>query len=962
MGKILFTRERWAMYHPCSKNDPHIRKALYEAYSNKCSYCGDLIQPKNMHVDHILATNAKKSDDSALNQYIDELMDGGFVLDSIENYRLSCAACNLKKGNRNINVANLRFYHSEAKQKAQKVLAIMSQFKDRVISFDEFNPNYDYWEQVDFSYQKDISEAIAGYRLQPCHVCACPRLVQVEEIKKRLDIVDYVIIEGEPGCGKSISIYQAAFDLSSQGYTVYRYINKNAEETIYIPKSDEKKHLIIIDDAQNLPQASLEQIVSQSNTGTKVILAFTQVKGETASFSEPIRITNFDAVKAIAQDYRKRKQEILPIVQKFDNTIGDSLWEIPFERRVKNAATKNTPWLFNYTLRGGWSTTNAQFQSVYNHNKCGLLSAAIALFQVLKLDSAIDFNCLQTYVLKFDEKIIWTEDDLAYLIRSKLIASPDDVRIVHIESAKSLLRSFYKIADDASKQLISKILEEGYRDRLFTEQGLIWLQDAVFSSAYYLREQIFTESLLDLVFSNLDAVTDEERRGNITYFLEQIFNLRQEKNGRYYFKKHEHEFVQWISRPTSKNAYAYSRLLNALNNERDGSLQTFVSKVNLTELLQNFSDSSVEELFDWCKLIERMAYAYNAEERGNFGELLRMPLVAKSQAVTTKNIAIFYLSMTELFLLNEGLVLELLTNNIEVFKQLCLTKVEEAIEVFDFHFLEWVCGLSHFSPRKPTSEQRAFAKKFVGALPVVAIADYISNSFPRDWQGIFDIGRLLYRENKRIYSKIVKALDLEVLNKRAALLWKKPNRELQLLFTFIACGDRVSAQKFFSKNKHKVEELGLTYIEILPEEAIELFNEGVKLRLFDECWNDATFGALSALNNTSDTAYKRILKAEALQVADKISSHCILDFKKSGKTLTEILKYIKDTYPTIIAEIVLLLDFEKMKNGRTRILGDDRCDKKCKKQFNAMIEILIESSDENRKSELESLKILSRIK
>lgn len=114
------------MYHRYSKSDPLVRKALYEAYSNKCAYCGDLIQPKNMHVDHILATKAKKEDDIEFNRYIDELMKDGFIIDSIENYRPSCASCNLTKSNRNFDVSNLRFYHSQAKEKSAKVLSIIN--------------------------------------------------------------------------------------------------------------------------------------------------------------------------------------------------------------------------------------------------------------------------------------------------------------------------------------------------------------------------------------------------------------------------------------------------------------------------------------------------------------------------------------------------------------------------------------------------------------------------------------------------------------------------------------------------------------------------------------------------------------------------------------------------------------------------------------------------------------------
>lgn len=946
------------MYHHYSKNDPHVRKALYEAYSKKCAYCGDPIQPKNMHVDHILATNAKKSDDNNFNQYIDELNSDGFILDSIENYRPSCAACNLKKNNKNFSVATLRFYHDEAIKKSSQVLSIIRKSQRQGGSFDDFDPDYDYWEKIDFSRQKDISEAIAGYRLQPCHVCACPRLSQVEEIKKKLEIVDYVIVEGEPGCGKSISIYQAAYDLCNKGYIVYRYKNRNSEDTIVLPQENDKNYLIVIDDAQNLPNFLIENIVTQAQKHTKIIVAFTKLGSDNSLYPEPIRITNFDAVKAISVNYKQRKQEILPIVQKFDRNVGDGMMDISFESRIKNAATKNTPWLFNYTLRGGWSTTSAQFQTVYNHNQCGLLSAIIALLQILKMDNTIDFKWLQTYINKIDNNIVWTEDDLTYLIQNKIIASFDDVRIVHIESAKSIIHNFYKLANRSSKELICKIIENGYQDRIFNELGLIWLQDVVSSSVYCLTEQLFTESLLDSVFCNLDKITDEEQRGHIVYLLERIFGLHRAKSGRQYFNQNENLLAQWLSQTTAKNAYSYSQLLNALNNERDGSLKTFASKINLDALVQNFSNSSIDDLYVWCKMFERFSCAYNEVEVVSFGQLLKDSLCAKNNQVTTNNVATFFYSLSEIFYLNQDLILELLSQNFDKIHSLCLSNVERVIDVFDFHFLENVCGLSHFSLRKPTDQQRCFSKQLVKALSVKSIASFVSHSLPRNWHRIFDIGRLLYRDNKKVYSQIVKAIDYDALNRYSSALWKKTNGDLHLLFSFIAFGNKETAKQFFMKNIEKIEELGLPYIKFLPEQAIALYKKEVKIRLFENNWNGETLFALNALCNTSETEYKKILDSEVSQLASKISNFCILDFNKDEKTLCEILVYIKETHPSVLSKVVPMLNFTKMKEEKLRMLKDDRYGKRSRRQFQEMIDILIEFSNEKDISELKSLKSL----
>ena len=79
-----------------------------------------------------------------------------------------------------------------------------------------------------------------GYRLTPADVQACPRFPQVDKLKKQIEIVDYVTLQGEPGCGKSISLYQAAYDYHLKDWHVYRYIGRNNECVPVIPHNTER--------------------------------------------------------------------------------------------------------------------------------------------------------------------------------------------------------------------------------------------------------------------------------------------------------------------------------------------------------------------------------------------------------------------------------------------------------------------------------------------------------------------------------------------------------------------------------------------------------------------------------------------------------------------------------------------------------------------------------------------------
>ena len=83
-----------------------------------------------------------------------------------------------------------------------------------------------------------------------------------------------------------------------------------------------------------------------------------------------------------------------------------------------------------------------------------------------------------------------------------------------------------------------------------------------------------------------------------------------------------------------------------------------------------------------------------------------------------------------------------------------------------------------------------------------------------------------------------------------------------------------------------------------------------------------------------------------------------MDFEKHEKTLYEIIEYVKETYPEVISDIVPLLDLAKMKEEKHRMLKDGRFDRRGKKQFSELINLLIEHSDEINVIKLQEIKIL----
>lgn len=86
------------------------RIALWIAHSKKCIYCGDLIQLRDLEIDHILPKSLA-NDPVKLATLMSELsLPRGFNLNSARNYLPTHRGCNSKKSGRVLQPSNIRYY------------------------------------------------------------------------------------------------------------------------------------------------------------------------------------------------------------------------------------------------------------------------------------------------------------------------------------------------------------------------------------------------------------------------------------------------------------------------------------------------------------------------------------------------------------------------------------------------------------------------------------------------------------------------------------------------------------------------------------------------------------------------------------------------------------------------------------------------------------------------------------
>lgn len=897
------------MFHPYRKDSSHLRAAIFKAYKEKCVYCGRTIQQRDMHIDHIIPVNKKQITNKEVNEYIEELENKGFVIDSIENYLPSCPACNISKSNTTYDASNLRFYHEKAKLHVEEILKIIDKLKDSNEIY--YEPvDAEIWEELSFSYQRNLSHAIMGYRLTPADVLACPRFPQVEAIKRQLEIVDYAVIAGETGCGKSISIYQVAYDYYKAGWRVYRCKELNNTVDMRIPDNTELS-LYIIDDAQLLTEQKVEIIKMQARPNIKILFAMTVsavIKQDT------ILLTNRDAVEIMHDDFQKKKEEIIPIVRKCDKNIGISFMDQPIERRLQAAKEAATPWQFNYILRGGWQTMKERYQAICKHNDCDLLAAAIAVCQIMKLDHSIEYEWLCEIINKMDNSFCWTRGDLKYLVEKMIVLSEDDVRVVHMESAKVIIALFVKDGEENKRKVLLNFIETVIVGRYFSPLGLVWLCNGVrsYSSIYNIYEFFVNEKMTESLLENIEEYKTSEGKMRIIWFLEMIFNLRYEKNGEYYFDKHKDILQEWIQNADSKTAYAYSRLINTVRNKDIKKHREFVRKINWTNLQNLLLNEKNPNLYAWGELFNRLFCSLPKKELLVIGKQLEFTIQRLTSKASLANIESLTSFLCSIVHINEEVVHKSIEELISIYGLYFQKDMYKAIDMFDFEFLGYICGLDLLGKHRISKLQSKSAQLIVSVIPEKEFAGTISRCFPRDWHSIHPIMVLVGRCDLGKARRIVDLIDMDSLNKIAKDSWDN-SHEISELCDILYIGERKVAQKFIENNMDKIPIMYSSFVMIAPRMAMQAFDRGIEIELVTEHWWDVSLFVLKKLLKIDHAKTSKIILQNVPKFIEKINSLTALEFNE--RHCLEFWLLINKSTPEIFESIINEIDKEKIKKN-----------------------------------------------
>lgn len=923
------------MFHPYNKNSSYLRKAIYKAYNRKCFYCGEPIQYRQMQIDHIVPSNMEQKVNDDVQEYLFELTRAGFIVDSIENYLPACAACNNKKRNLAFHASNLRFYHEMAGKHVDEILKTIDE--EKLKGQESFYEPIDeqVWIEVDFSFQRSISHAIMGYRLTAKDVRTCPKFPPVNRIVKQLKIVDYVMLQGEMGCGKSISIYQAAYEFFQKGWRVYEYKATDDLSIPYIPQNTEPS-LYIIDDVQRFSDKAIDGLIGRALPNTKVLLAKTI---STTMHQESILLASKDAVKTLYEDFLSRKEEIVSIVHQCDKHVGVNSFDLPIERRLTEASKARTPWQFNYILRGGWQTIKEQYQAVQAHHNCDILLAAIALFQVVQLDSSVNFSWLCDYLKRFDNAFSWNDDDLQYLIDRRLVLSKDDVRIIHVESAVIIIVQFIQDVSDRKSQTLFAALEVAFIEKKVSPMGLVWLCNGLLSHMYkpHFIEMFISQKMISFIFEDLENIQTSQERTGIAYFMEKVFSTQYEKNGYWYFQQSEALMLEWITHADSTTAYAYSNLINTLYNTDNKQHKQFVKKIDWAQIARSILAEESPNLYAWGDLLNRLTSFLSSRDRKQVAAVIRPVVDSICSKASITNIA----GISDFFSFIVHLDPTYIHNSIDqlfpIYRDLFYKDAKQVLRIIDFDFLMKICGVNPLFKHRATKAERKTCLMLVDALSALEFARVISNSLPREWRSIYSIMRLTTQYDKKKAGQIISLVDTNELANAAEKSWDTIE-EITYLCSLLCLGNEKIARCFIESNKEKIRIMSSSLTVIAPQCAIELYRTGVSIDLVTEHWWDTSYFAMLRLIKVNKATAGDILRSNISGIVEKVNRITMLDF--DDKYFLEFLQLLGDFDIDVYKEILAAVNVKAIDKRMSDVDQNQGNDLKSRERYQQFIGLL----------------------
>jgi hypothetical protein len=740
------------------------------------------------------------------------------------------------------------------------------------------------WEYVNFEGQHDLGSALAGERLGPKDVTACPRLPEVNAVGQRLAVTNSAVIVGTSGCGKSITAYQSAYDLHQDGWEVLRLVNPSlsSDELLLSISNLPYRTTLIVDDAQSVSESLTRRLIEDASEERKVIVITTD---EMPSQTGPVRVAGERAVATIADTLKSnRRKETLEVVRQLDRRVGEGYIDTSLEWRIEEAAKEETPWKFSYVLTGGEWRSREGIAALRDVDRADLLLATVAAGQLVSSDRGASRAWLERAAQALDRDTDWLETSLRVLRERRFVIGDGSYRCTHQRFAAVALESIYSLRREPEWDALTRMLRAALRYETPPLGGIHQLLYATrrgshFPGAIGERETVVDDDmwhrLTERCWVAQHGIERRDALGVLTELLDwhprtvEAIATRTEL------------FGEWLESTDASAATNFRWFLNNVSlKDARSVVEEICDRADPALLAASIAKATWSEAYAWGALLDRLWMAREEWRRRLLSALDLFALRNLLRSIPSSHLYQLEQLLDGLRSLDKNLAVQLTD---EVLPMLAnAVNANPAAAFHDIHDVVWsVLGYPPASfMRVPISRrQKAVARRFALSLDPIAIGRAISVSKQRDWHILAELLLFLRQTARSQADAVAAAIDFESMDRITQGMWEGPVGELVKLIDMLdprSDDGPNPVRSWVARHAKDYGHLDTTLAMLVPEEAVARLHAGqtLDLGLARGGWIGALL-ALASIDQVDEPLAIRVLEtnqpalSEALVTIDK---------------------------------------------------------------------------------------------
>lgn len=820
------------------------------------------------------------------------------------------------------------------------------------------------WEEISFDEERDITDAILGNKLFPYNVKSCPELPILKRLKESLELVNYAIIKGVSGCGKSITAYQLGDYYRNNGFNVYRYINNNDEFDYDIKSLVSEKSVFIIDDLQNISNISIDKIIANTSKNLKFICTITD---DIAIEAESIYLSTSESIRTIKDYYIENKDLIYNIVHKIDSNINDTYLSETLEDRLDKAEKEaNSPWMFNYILRGGWNSAKRDYYQAKDNKRFDWLLLYIALNQIAYLDKPINFVEVENILefIEYDKK--WIITGLEYLVKNNILVEENKCyRCIHIRYASLIIKKMSYDLSKEEKQILINMIRKIIINKDISLQGISWLLNEFRNhDLLYYEKNIIDEKIWKILKERCFSSTNDIEIRNACFVLDILIRLYSSTKEEILQDKIE-QICEWINNINFVTGFALKHLINELleYNDRNNLVnKEFQNKINFLKIADKINNADYKDLGAIGCFLERLWIFDNDIWKKELIANIDIKTIVNNITKNKENNDIWFISyfISTLYYLDKDKGLLLYDSLEELFIFKFKQNALEAYEAIDERLLWSVFNFSRFDNKKPAQKYINRVKKLVNSINEKKLAYNICNSSNHDWERYARLINLINIVDKSVTKKILDNINYDIFNTNLEKYWGTLPREMRLILIELAdaTDDYEPIKSLIEKNLSKIKfaEPVLTYI--YPDIVKYSYENNQPVDIFG--FNSSCDEAFEMLKNIEKNNFE-YLDVSINQAIPKLIFEIESIVPMQGfydTSISDIINYIEEKNHQAIKKVFEEIDVDRTTENIIRYSNEKKKNKYANQTLATICKYLIKY---NEKLKTLAIEILNKI-